>query len=273
MTAAASAPAVAVALVFVSAWLLGSPGTHALRRGAEGSGAPPTEPVRRRSTVGKAALAFAVVWLLRTSGPQILVLAGGASAVTWVGSRLYANWRLREARARNRAAVVEFCDALSAELESGLPALTALQRAGAACPASSSAVNAARLGDDVAQALRSTASSTAGAEGLRSIAAAWDVAARSGAALGVVLARVAAGLRSDEEARAEVTAALGPPRATAKMLAVLPLFGIALGMSMGANPLAFLLQTTAGVICLAAGTALAVAGLWWVERLAGAAEV
>jgi tight adherence protein B len=223
--------------------------------------------------VEKAALAFAGVWLLRASGPRVLALAGGAVAVGWVSSRLLAGWRRREARSRSRVAVIEFCDALSAELEAGLPAVTAMERAGASWLPLSSVVSAAHLGDNVAEALRSVATSTPGADGLRSVAAAWDVAARSGAALAVVLARVAAGLRCDEEARSEVVAALGPPRATAKMLAVLPLFGIALGMSMGTHPLTFLLQTTVGVVCLVTGTALALAGLWWVERLACAVEV
>ena len=57
------------------------------------------------------------------------------------------------------------------------------------------------------------------------------------AALAVVLDRIGVGLRDEEEARAEVAASLAPARATAKLLAGLPVFGLALGMSMGARPL------------------------------------
>jgi tight adherence protein B len=267
------ATAAAAGLAFFAALLSSRRPLDRHRRISRDSTAQPTGARTRRSSgIEKTALAFAGVWLLRTSGPRVLTLAGGAVIVGWVSSRLLAGWRRREARSRSRVAVIEFCDALSAELEAGLPAVTAMERAGASWLPLSGVVNAARLGDDVAEALRSAASSTPGAEGLRSVAAAWDVAAHSGAALAVVLARVGAGLRCDEEAHSEVIAALGPPRATAKMLAVLPLFGIALGVSMGTDPLSFLLQTTVGSVCLVTGTAMALAGLWWVERLASAVE-
>lgn len=219
------------------------------------------------------AFSAALVWLLRSAGASVIVLAIGGAGVSWAVQRLVGAARDRRRRGERRTAVVELCDALTAELEAGLPALTAMKRACSTWPELSDVVNTATLGDDVAAALRRRAAALPGAEGLRSVAAAWDVAARSGAALAVVLGRVAAGLRNDEEARSEVVAALGPPRATAKMLAVLPLFGIALGASMGADPLGFLLGTGAGLVCLAVGTALALAGVWWVERLASAAEI
>lgn len=260
-------------LVFAAVWLCARPAVTAGRRTAVGSATSVTEGGRRRyKSVAVAGFAVGAVWLLHAQGLRVILLAVGAVAVTWVAQQLMASWRSRVAQNRRRAAVVEFCDALSAELEAGLPATTAMERACASWAELAGVVNAARLGDDVAGALRRSAGSMPGAEGLRSVAAAWDVAARSGAALAVVLARVAAGLRSDEEARAEVTAALGPPRATAKMLAVLPLFGIALGVSMGAHPVGFLVETGPGAFCLGTGTALALGGLWWVERLASAAE-
>ena len=69
-----------------------------------------------------------------------------------------------------------------------------------------------------------------------------------------------------------MTAALGPPRATAKMLATLPVIGVLLGTAMGVDPLDFLLTTGTGNVCLLGGLALALLGLWWVERLADAVE-
>ena len=53
----------------------------------------------------------------------------------------------------------------------------------------------------------------------RAVAAAWDVSARSGAALAVILDRIAAGLRDEQDAAAEVATSLAPARATAKLLA------------------------------------------------------
>jgi tight adherence protein B len=272
--ARATASAGAACLAYASAWLAGRPPLGARHRVALKALSEPVDVVWARSRrVLWVLLASGLLWSLRAQGPRILLLACGATAVGWVAQRLLADWRLRQARRRSRAAVIEFCEALAAELEAGLPAAIAIERACVPWAALSSVVSSARLGDDMAVALRHCAASTPGADGLRSVAAAWDVAAHSGAALALVLTRVAAGLRSDEEARAEVTAALGPPRATAKLLAVLPAFGIALGASMGADPVGFLLQSTPGVLCLTTGTALALTGLWWVERLASAIEV
>jgi tight adherence protein B len=217
-----------------------------------------------------AGLAAWVGWQL--GGGRTLVLLGGAVMLVWAARRLIQTSRERHERSTRRAQVVELCDALAAELAAGLPASLAAERACATWDELRDVVHSARLGDNLAVALRRQAVALPGAEGLRSIAAAWEVAERSGAALVIVLSKVAEGLRTDEEARDEVTAALGPPRATAKMLAVLPLFGLTLGASMGADPLGFLLGSPPGLLCLAIGCGLALVGLWWVERLASAVE-
>ena len=269
MTSSTEIVGLAAALAFGAAWLLVPGNPASLRR----LGSTSDSATRGRWKLMVMCVSGLLAWqLLRTEGPRVLVLGFGAAAVAAVTQRLITGWRLRQARSRRQAACVEWCGALAAELDGGLPAVTALERACAPWPELSGVVAAAQLGDDVGAALRRSAQ-LPGAEGLRAVAAAWEVAARSGAALAGVLTKVAAGLRSDEDARAEVVAALSPPRATAKMLAVLPLFGIGLGFSMGANPLRFLLHTGAGVVCLTAGTALALLGVWWVERLASAAEI
>lgn len=270
MSAGVQAALLAAALTFVSAWLLVPGSSGSLARLGATAELDARMPWKRAPLASAAALA---AWqLLRSEGLAVVVLGLGGAAVAAVTQRLLAAWHRRQTRSRRQAACVEFCDALAAELDGGLPAVTALERAGAPWPELAGVVSAARLGDDVSAALRRSAQ-LPGAEGLRAVAAAWDVASRSGAALSLVLTRVAAGLRNDQEARAEVVAALGPPRATAKMLAVLPLFGIGLGFSMGADPLRFLLHTGAGAGCLSAGAALALLGVWWVERLATAAEI
>ena len=76
----------------------------------------------------------------------------------------------------------------------------------------------------------------------------------------------------EDATRREVVAALEPPRATARLLALLPVFGLLLGTGIGADPWGFLVGTPVGVGCLAAGCALGLAGLTWVERLADGAE-
>ena len=227
---------------------------------------------RRRGWSGAAwAVIGLVAWSL-ADGRVSLFAVVAIVPVGLVARGLTRAWRFRRERRGRQVAVIEVCDALAAELLAGLPAGRALERACEGRSDWAPIVSAATLGGGVAEAMR-RAARVPGAEGLRAVAAGWEVSGSSGAALAAVLERIAAGLRSDDDARAEVTACLGPVRATATMLAVLPVFGLALGSSMGARPVAFLLSTDAGAGCLILGLALASAGVLWVERLASAAEV
>jgi tight adherence protein B len=201
--------------------------------------------------------------------PVVVAIAGLGAAVA--ARRVIGRSRQRRTRRDRQQRVVALCDALSAELSGGLPMSSAVRRSCQPDPELTPVVAAAELGGDIAEALR-RCSQRPGAEGLRAVAAAWDVAGSSGTALAGVLDRMARGLRDDDDARAEVLAALGPPRATARMLALLPVFGLGLGASIGAHPLGFLLGTSWGLGCLLGGAGLALIGLWWVERLAEAAE-
>jgi tight adherence protein B len=269
--------AVAAGLVTLCCTFLLVPGHDvSIRRLGELRTAEPVDPrvslsaatSRLAFPVGGAGLAAALSW----DGPRSAFIAAAGLAALAVTRKIVRESRLREARRRRQRAVTTLCDALSAELRAGLPALTAVVRSCQETPELTSVSTAARLGGDIASALHRCAGAP-GAEGLRAVAAAWEVAGSSGAGLAAVLARVAGSLRSDEDARAEVQAALGPPRATAKMLAVLPLFGVALGSSMGARPVHFLVATSWGFGCLSSGGMLALMGVWWVERLASSAEL
>lgn len=263
-------PLAAGVLCAGAAWLTIPGSSRGLRRIR--STAIPTVPTAPLPLIvlGAATLVLAAA-ATQLGGRTWVFVLGGALVVAAV-RRLVSRWRIRRMRETRQRAVIELCDALGAELRAGLPAAVALARTCEGDPAWAPIVAAARLGGDVTAAAR-TCAGQPGAEGLRAVAAAWEVAGRSGAALADVLDRVSAALRSEDEARAEVVAALGPPRATAKMLALLPVAGLGLGISMGASPVHFLLTTTVGLVCLVGGTVLALAGLLWVEHLAAAAEV
>jgi tight adherence protein B len=99
-----------------------------------------------------------------------------------------------------------------------------------------------------------------------------SVSQHAGAGLADGCERIADWLRDDEALRREVGAQLAGARASARLLAVLPVLGILLGSSMGADPLHVLLRTPYGLVCLALGAALASLGLWWTERLARSVE-
>ncbi|MYZ10840.1 hypothetical protein GT028_26280, partial [Streptomyces sp. SID2999] len=111
-----------------------------------------------------------------------------------------------------------------------------------------------------------------GAEGLLGLAACWRVAVDQGAGLAAGLDRLDGALRAERDQRADLRAQLSGARATALLLAVLPLFGLLLGAAMGADPLRVLLHTGAGLGCLVAGAVFEGAGVWWAARIVRGAE-
>lgn len=178
--------------------------------------------------------------------------------------------RSRERRRRER--VLEICVALAGELRSGAHPDVALQRVSSELPGViDQAAAAARLGGDVPAEL-SRAAAVPGGAGLALIGACWAVAARTGSALAPACDRAAETLRQEEALRHEVSAQLAGARASARLMAGLPILGVLLGTSMGARPLAVLVGSTYGLACLASGALLAVAGLAWTERLARTVE-
>ncbi|WP_327088202.1 type II secretion system F family protein [Nonomuraea sp. NBC_01738] len=173
-----------------------------------------------------------------------------------------------------RAATIELCHALAAELSAGRPPGEALLRAMASVDLPEplrEVAAAARDGGDVPAALRA-ASPPQGGEGFHRLAACWEVAMTSGAALSTLVERVAATLRATRTHRQDVAAQLAGPRATARMLAALPALGLAMAAALGMSPLAFLFGSLPGLGCLVAGVALDVCGLWWTNRMAANAR-
>jgi tight adherence protein B len=230
----------------------------------------PARLLRRWTSSAFAIVAAAAVVVLAGSVPHVVA---GLTAVGVVGvwTRLRRNTREAAVRRQRGQQVSEIVDFLAAELGAGMLASQALQHLAGDLNLLDGAASASRLGGDVAGALRAS-SRQPGAEALEELASAWEVSERSGAPMARVLERLGDGMRDEREAQREVMAGLGPARATARLMAVLPVFGVGLGMSMGARPLDVLIGTVAGSLCLAAGTALACAGVWWVDRIAARAE-
>ncbi|MEP6525751.1 MAG: type II secretion system F family protein [Nocardioidaceae bacterium] len=201
-----------------------------------------------------------------------LLVPAALAGVAVAGSlRIRSTMAARTKARRREARLVETCDQLAAELSSGQSPPRALQHAADLWPELTPVAAASRLGGDVPGAWRLVAE-LPGAGSLRALAAAWQVAERSGAGLTVVLERMSDALRAEDAVRREIEAALGPPRATARLLAALPAFGLLLGIGLGGDPVGFLLRTPLGAGCLTVGLAFAVTGVWWVDRLAVAAQ-
>lgn len=178
-----------------------------------------------------------------------------------------------------RASVIEVCDGMAAELRAG--------RAPHAAFAHAAAVVDPRVGGPImTEWRRCEAEGTGtgldvalerladrpGAGGLRMLAACWRIGADKGGAFAPVIEGLAAALRDEEAQRREIAAHLAGPRATARLLAVLPVLGVGMAAALGADPLSFLFGTLPGLACLAAGVGLDLGGLWWTRRLARSAE-
>ncbi|MEU3452465.1 hypothetical protein ABZ671_02495 [Micromonospora sp. NPDC006766] len=100
--------------------------------------------------------------------------------------------------------------------------------------------------------------------------AAVRLADRTGAPLAELLERVEADARAADRGLAAADAQAAGSRATAWLLAALPLGGIGLGYTIGVDPVAVLLHTTIGGGSALAAVALQIGGLLWAERLGAA---
>ncbi|EEP72892.1 hypothetical protein MCAG_03219 [Micromonospora sp. ATCC 39149] len=106
---------------------------------------------------------------------------------------------------------------------------------------------------------------------LRQLArAAVRLADRTGAPLAELLERIEADARAADRGLAAAAAQAAGARATAWLLAALPLGGIGLGYGVGVDPVAVLLHTPVGGGCAVAAVVLQFVGLLWTERLGAA---
>ena len=172
---------------------------------------------------------------------------------------------------RRRDQVLAACEGLAADLAAGLAPHQALLTMADQWPELRPVADAAGLGADVAAAFRAAAR-LPGADMLRTPAAAWSVAHRSGASLADAVGLAADTVRAERDTARIVSTELAAATATARLLALLPLGVLVLGRGMGGDPFGFLLATTGGQICLASGLALSWAGAIWLERIADSVE-
>lgn len=193
-----------------------------------------------------------------------LVLGGALLAGAALWRRRAAARAAREVSAR----VLETCVLLAGELRAGRTAGDALAVAAREWPPLGLAAEAFALGADVPQAIRRLAAEP-GAGALSVLAAAWQVAHRSGQGLAETVAAVADQLRADRATQRVVESELASARATARLVAGLPVAALVLGSGLGGDPWHFLLATAPGLACLAGGLGLLLAGLGWIERIAG----
>jgi tight adherence protein B len=251
----------AVLLAATSAALLfaASPAPSSRWTGRSG---PPAGPGVVVGLVGLSGLV--IVWFL--AGTHLVLALIGLAAALGV-ARIIARSRSAAAAERRSDQVLALCDALAADLAAGQPPLAALDRGAVEWVEFAPVAAAGRLGADVPDALRALAKQP-GAGQLVVLAAAWQVAHRSGAGLADAVGQAAAALRSDRTTTRLVSAELAAAHATARLMVVLPVGVLLLGSGLGGDPVGFLTDTPAGLGCLAAGLAFSYAGLVWLHHIA-----
>lgn len=260
--------AAAAGLAAAAASLLIPGGRRSVRLGDVAAAGAPRDQGRwspDRGAVASAAVGISVL-ALRVRGVHLAV---GLVLTLTVLAGVVLLRRTRQAKEREAraAAVVEVCEAVVGELRAGQPLLRSLEQTADVWDEMGPVVAAGRLGADVPSALRRLAE-TPGAEGLRDLAAAWQVAQTSGAGLATALGQVARTARARQATRHLVRGELASAQATARLVAGLPLAVLAMSAGIGGHPWHFVLDTAAGVACLAGGLALSFAGLVWIDRIA-----
>jgi len=220
------------------------------------------------------------------AGPALLALGAGlllagpalgvvAAAVTATVLRAAESRRRRRQRAQEQARAVEACAALAAELRAGRTAGEALAAAaglagGPTGEVLSAAAATAALGGDVPAALLPASGdgpAPAVPDLLRGLATCWALCAATGSGLAAAVERLEQAERAALARRRAVAAELAGPRATAGLLAMLPVVGLLLAAALGAQPVQVLLYTPVGAFCLVVGVGLDLLGLAWTERL------
>ncbi|WP_435204391.1 type II secretion system F family protein [Micromonospora sp. bgisy143] len=191
-----------------------------------------------------------VLLLVGLAGAGVGTLSGGpvaAVAIAGYGTlaaRALLRWRAnRQAELIRRRGLDLLCG-LAADLRAGLPVPSTME---VASGTGASAAGVDRLGDLTSAAVR--------------------LADRTGAPLAELIERIEADARATDRGLAAAAAQAAGARATAWLLAALPMGGIGLGYGIGVDPLAVLLHSTVGGVCAVLAVALQVVGLFWAERL------
>ncbi|MBB3050158.1 tight adherence protein B [Prauserella isguenensis] len=220
-------------------------------------------------SAGSLAALTAVMWV----GPGAVLAAGCAAAAVLVQVR--ARRRVRRGVAA-LAGLAEALRAMAGDLRSGAHPATAAESAAQDAHTDIASVFRAiavsvRLGGNPDTSLTGLPAGTGSlpAGVLERVTTAWSLARRHGLALADVVDAVHRDVATRARLAGTLDARMAGPRASALILAGLPVLGVLLGEAMGAAPLAVLLTTTAGQVLLAVGAALLLGGVAWTSAITG----
>lgn len=222
---------------------------------------------RRPPTVPCIVIACALLSLLM---PWTAVLASGL-----LGATLLARRRLglrRRARIAEASALQGALGVLVGELRIGAHPVTAIgvaagETQGRIAQSLNSVAARALLGADVAAGLRAEAQRSASPRHWERLAVCWQLAQTHGLAIATLMQAAQRDIVERERFDGRVEAGMAGARATAAILAGLPVLGVLMGESIGADPLRFLLSGGTGGWLLIVGTGLICSGLLWSDRI------
>ncbi len=196
-------------------------------------------------------------------------------AVAVVGSTAGLRYRRRRRirRAHDEGRTLETAlDVLVGELRVGSHPVLAFgvaadETVGAVAKSLRAVAARARLGADVTAGLRAAARSSALPAHWERLAVCWQLASDHGLAIATLMRAAQRDITERQRFSVRVSASMAGARATAAILAALPVLGVLLGQLIGARPLSFLLSGHAGGWLLVVGSALACGGLLWSDRI------
>jgi len=261
--------ALAAALAVFAAW---DTADHRLLRRL--GGVPDVAEARRGPSGGwaiVAALGALVVLGGLVDGRRGTALASAAGIAAWTAGLLLRRARERKSAADAQVEVAKAGEALAGLLRIGAIPAAALATVASEHPVLAEAAAEFDVGGDVVVALR-RGGTGAGREGLMQLAAAWELASRSGASMENSIDAIADELRRRQETRTTVRVELAASRSAGRLLAGLPAAGVLLAYGLGGDPFAFLTRNPVGEACLVLAVALTSAGLIWTDTLADRAS-
>ncbi len=221
---------------------------------------PATPDIRWLAPVGTG-LAAAVVLLFGNPGVALAALFVLGTVV-----RVVREARAGAARRRRESHAATFLGHLARELQAGNDLTTALSHAAGQLPVDAPPElsdllhrvgGLTRRGCSAAGILRE------GPPELRPLGTLWELSERHGLPLVPLVEQAQLRIDTRLRHRAATRATLQGPQATAVILTLLPLAGIAMGTAMGAHPLGLLFGGGLGGLLLVTGVALTAGGFLW----------
>ena len=255
--------AASVAALLLAAAVLVSPGPARHRLPGP---AVPRVGLRPLARVG-AVLALAIGSV--SARPALLVVGVIAGCVLAVWRRRREFHRCRRAEGQAMASALEV---LIGELRVGSHPAQALTVAAAESPGRVGlwlhrVAARTRLGADVAAGLVAAEQDSAVPVYWNRLAVFWELAAQRGLAISVLMQAAHQDIVDRQRFTDRTRAALAGARATAVILAGLPVLGVVFGQLIGAHPVRFLLGGGMGGVLLVVGVGLIAAGLAWSDRI------